>query len=288
MTTVTVLAVGGTGESFPDDPRTDVTGLLAGVTDRLDDRFWSRWVGYPSSYGPVPVRQGMSFAASVAVGAAELLSVIAETPGPIMLIGYSQGCVVVREALDADGVDPSDVARVIGIGLVADPHQPPGVVDGCAGSGVAGPGRDLPDGVATLWIADPADMICNADADSLVRDVADLTGALSLGDLVGWLRRTWETLRRNAFQNAARTSIRPRQWRRDLTRLRRLVLDVLGYLPALIVIGGLRVRNRRGGRHTAYASEPLGGRGDHPGVVVLAKWLQVQATFATGMTSDAA
>lgn len=288
MTTVTVLAVGGTGESFPGDPRTRVTGLLAGVTDRLDGRFRSRWVGYPSSYGPAPTRNGMSFTASVAAGSAELRSVLAATPGPVMLIGYSQGCVVVREALAAGGVDPSDLCRVIGVGLIADPHQPAGVVDGCTGSGVAGPGPDLPDGVATLWIADPDDMICNADADSLVRDVADLTGALSLGDLAGWLRRSWETLRRNAFQNAARTSIRPRQWRRDVTRLRRLVLDILGYLPALIVIGGFRIRNRRGGRHTAYASEPLGGRGEYPGVVVLAQWLQVQATFAGGLMSEAA
>ncbi len=288
MTTVTVLAVGGTGESFPDDPRTDVTGLLAGVTDRLDDRFRSRWVGYPSSYGPVPARHGMSFAASVAVGAAAVRSVMASTPGPIMLIGYSQGCVVIREALAAGPVDPSDLCRVVGIGFVADPHQPPGVVDGCTGSGVAGPGRDLPEGVATLWIADPADMICNADADSLVRDVADLTEAMSFGDLVGWVRRTGETLRRNAFQNAARTSFRPRQWRRDLTRLRRLALDVLGYLPILIVIGGVRLRNRRGGRHTAYASEPLGGRGEYPGVAVLAHWLQVRATFAGGLVSEAA
>ncbi len=288
MTTVTVLAVGGTGESFPGDPRTDVTGLLAGVTDRLDDRFRSRWVGYPSSYGPVPARHGMSFADSVAVGSDRLRSLIATTPGPIMLIGYSQGCVVIRHALAGDHVRRSDLCRVIGVGLVADPHQPAGVVDGCAGSGVAGPGPDLPTGVATLWIADPADMICNADADSLVRDVADLTEALSLDDLLGWLRTSLLKLRRNTFQNAARTSIRPRQWRRDLTRVRRLVLDVLGYLPALIVIGGFRVRNRRGGRHTAYASEPLGGRGDHPGVVVLAHWLQVWATFATDLMSEAA
>ena len=285
MTTVTVLAVGGTGESFPGDARTHVTGLLAGVTDRLDNRFRSRWVGYPSSYGPAPARHGMSFTASVAAGSAALRSVLATTSGPIVLIGYSQGCAVICEALAAGGVDP---CRVIGIGLIADPHQPAGVVDGCTGSGVAGPGPDLPDGIATLWIADPDDMICNADADSLVRDVADLTRALSLGDLAEWLRRSGETLRRNAFQNAARTSIRPRQWRRDVTRLRRLVIDILGYLPTLIVIGGFRIRNRRGGRHTAYASAPLGGRGEHPGVAVLAQWLQVQATFAGGLTSEAA
>lgn len=66
------------------------------------------------------------------------------------------------------------------------------------------------------------------------------------------------------------------------------MLDVLGYLPTLIVIGGLRVHNRRGGRHTGYASEPLGGRGEHPGVAVLAQWMQVQATFTTGLASEAA
>ncbi|MCX6468068.1 MAG: PE-PPE domain-containing protein, partial [Corynebacteriales bacterium] len=220
MTTVTVLAVGGTGESWPGDRRTDLTGLLAEVGAHLDHRFRCRWVGYPSSYGPVPHRDGMSFAESVAVGSARLQAAMAVVDGPVMLIGYSQGCVVIRDALSSARRDGRDLSSVLGVGLVADPHQPPGAVAGCEGFGIAGPGPALPPDIATMWIADPNDMICNASDDSLIRDIADLTSALSLRDVASWMRRIGQTLRANAFQNAARTAIRPRQWRRDITRIR--------------------------------------------------------------------
>ncbi|MER2223797.1 MAG: PE-PPE domain-containing protein, partial [Rhodococcus sp. (in: high G+C Gram-positive bacteria)] len=53
MAEVTVLAVGGTGESHVGDDGARVRGLLSAVTDELDSRFDSRWVAYPASYGPV-------------------------------------------------------------------------------------------------------------------------------------------------------------------------------------------------------------------------------------------
>ncbi|KQR98900.1 hypothetical protein ASG12_11205 [Williamsia sp. Leaf354] len=280
MTTVTVLAVGGTGESWPDDPRTDLTGLLAEVGAHLDHRFRCRWVGYPSSYGPVPQRDGMSFAESVAVGSARLQAAMAAVDGPVMLIGYSQGCVVIRDALSRARRSRRDLSTVLGVGLVADPHQPPGAVAGCEGFGIAGPGPALPPDIATMWIADPNDMICNASDDSLIRDIADLTSALSLRDVAAWMRRIGQTLRTNAFQNAARTAIRPRQWRRDITRIRTALVEIAAYLPAVIMWHGITIINRRGGRHVAYGSEPLGGRGDLCGCEVLAQWMQVQATFS--------
>ncbi|SIS12914.1 PE-PPE domain-containing protein [Williamsia sterculiae] len=282
--TVTVFAVGGTGESFPGDDRTAVTGLLAAVTDALDVRFRCVWVGYPSSYGPVPHRDGVSYAMSVALGERALSEAISAATTPVMVIGYSQGCVVVRNVLARLGRTTSTGQPVLGVGFVADPHQPPGVIAGCDGWGVAGPGTPLGEGLDALWIADPADLICNAGPDSVLRDVADLTSLLSLRDLRAWVRQTITVLRRNTLQNAARTSVRPAQWRRDVVRLRSAVVEILGYLPALIMWHGLVWRNRRGGRHTSYAVEPSPLRprsaGDVSGCVLLAQWMQVQATFS--------
>ena len=98
MTHMTVLAVGGTGESHPDDHRTVVTGLLGGVTTHLDDRFTSRWVGYPASYGPVAFG-GLNYRQSTQAGVCRLIAAIRRADGPVALIGYSQGCSVIRELL---------------------------------------------------------------------------------------------------------------------------------------------------------------------------------------------
>lgn len=281
MATVTVLTVGGTGESYPGDDRHQVSGLLSGVTGRLDVRFRAEWVGYPASYGPVPLAGGISYLDSVQAGVDALRARIERTDGPIMLIGYSQGAVVVRDLLAGDRRVPT----VVAVGFVADPHQPPGVVAGCAGFGLAGEGPALPGDLPALWIADPHDVICNASEDSFLRDVADLTAAMSVRDFRGWLRSLWQVLLSNGFQNAARTSVRPRQWRRDLRRLRVAAMEIAGYLPTRLMLGGLQIVNRRGGRHTAYGAEPLGG-GDLTGCEVLAQWLQVQATFLPEVVTD--
>jgi hypothetical protein len=284
VSTVTVLAVGGTGESYPGDSRTGVCGLLAGVTDRLDDRFDSRWVAYPASYGPVPATSGVSYRASVAAGVSNLRARLDEISGPVMLIGYSQGAVVIRHVLS----DTNAADSVVAAGFVADPHQPPNAVEGCEGFGLAGRGPDLPAGLPALWIAHPGDVICNASADSFLRDVADLTAALSVSDVRGWLVSLWHVVRTNGFQNAARTSIHPRQWRKDLRRLRILAVELAGYLPTRVRWGQLMIVNRRGGRHTAYGAEPLGD-GEFTGCETLAHWLQVQATFLPdGVRADVA
>ncbi len=62
----------GTGESYVGDDRTEVTGLLSAVTDCLDRRFIAQCVPYAASYGPVPHRDGLSYAESVDDGVANL------------------------------------------------------------------------------------------------------------------------------------------------------------------------------------------------------------------------
>ena len=288
---ITALVVGGTGESYPGDVRTVVTGLLSGVTAELDDRFFCRWVAYPASYGPAPHPGGMSFADSVAIGSRRLSELLEQTTGSVALLGYSQGAVVIRAALAELGARRHPVVdRVIGVGLVADPHQPPGAVPGCDGWGVAGPGEQLPAGLPVMWVGAPDDMICNARADSLVRDIADLTRAMTFAALGRWGRSAFEVLRRNAFQNARRTAVRPSQWRRDIHRLASAWWEIRCYLPSVMRILGVAWANSPGGRHTSYGHEPyrLGSVTDpvSTGCQVIAGWLQVQATFATVPADD--
>ena len=277
MTQLTVLAVGGTGESRPDDHRTFVTGLLGHVTGALDDRFVCRWVGYPASYGPVAVG-GLSYRHSTALGVRRLIAAVEATRGPVALIGYSQGCSVIREVLGQMASGAIDLPAVTAAGLISDPQQPAGAVDGCSGRGVAGVGPNVPAEVETVWIGHPHDMICNASEDSYIRDIADLTRWMSFRTTRSWLRQVWHLIRSNGFQNASKTSFSPRQWRRDARRVRVALRELAGYLPKTLAWRRWSVANPSGGRHIAYAVEPLdAGDVDGSGLTgcqVLAQWLQ--------------
>lgn len=277
MRHMTVLAVGGTGESHPDDHRTEVTGLLRHVTDALDPRFTTRWVGYPASYGPVAAG-GLSYRQSTQVGVRRLITALRDTEGPIALIGYSQGSSVVREVLGLMASGELTVPSVVAAGLISDPQQPEGVIPGCRGRGVAGVGPAWPAAVQVMWIGHPHDMICNASDDSFIRDIADLTRWMSFRTTKLWRHDLWELTRTNSFQNAAKTRLSPRQWVRDARRLRVAARELAGYLPSSLTWRSYRVSNPAGDRHIAYASEPLDKSG-LTGCQILAQWLQVNATF---------
>ncbi|MFY2789321.1 PE-PPE domain-containing protein [Rhodococcus sp. KRD162] len=270
---VTVLAVGGTGESRPSDHRPRVTGLLASVTSALDDRFVGQWVGYPASYGPVALG-GLSYRHSADIGVRRLSRAIDATTGPIALIGYSQGATVVREVLGLIHDGTIDGTRIVAAGLVSDPQQPAGAVSDCSGRGVAGVGPALPESIPVKWIGLKSDMICNASDDSLIRDIADLTRWMSFRTPRIWLRELWKLLRSNSFQNATRTRLRPSQWVHDVRRLRTAATEIAGYLPKSMRWHRFEWANPGGGRHIAYAREPY--EGDLTGCQVLARWLTEQ------------
>jgi hypothetical protein len=279
---ITVLVVGGTGESGCDDTRTEVSGMLSHVTAELDHRFTARWVPYPASYGPFPQRDGMSFAESVDLGVANLTRAIAAAAGSLMLIGYSQGCTVIRRVLGGVAAGEFDGDRILAVGLVSDPERPAGTDTSLRGYGIAGQGPTIPEQIPVHWISHPEDVICNASEDSFVRDIADATAFLTLRDLAGWAPRAIGGYLGHGFQNAAKTAFGWEQSRRDLERLRTAGAEIAGYLP--IVRVGKWMLNRRGNRHVAYASEPLARARyeiyDRTGCQLLAQWLQVQATFA--------
>lgn len=288
---VTVFVVGGTGESYVGDKRTGPTGLLAAVTEVLDSRFTSRWVPYPASYGPSPRPAGECYRDSVTAGVLALRHAVEaehrrDPSARLMMIGYSQGAVVIRTMLAT--ASSSERAAVTAVAFVADPHQPPGAVAGCAGWGVAGPGPALPQGLAAFWVGDHDDMICNASPDSLIRDLADLSGTLSVHRLGEWLADMYRRVRAADLQNAALTRVSPAQWRRDLGRLAVAGREVGGFLPSVLGVVGRRWPNPLGGRHVSYPSEPyLHAPLTAPeltGCEAVAHWLQVQATF--GPTSQ--
>lgn len=277
-----VLAVGGTGESFDGDTRTAVTGMLSAVTDRLDDRFDARWVGYPASYGPAPMHNGISYVESLSAGVRRLSEAIGASDRPVMIIGYSQGAAVVRTLLAHPAMFRL-LPKIAAVGFVADPNQPRGVVDGCAGWGVAGEGGDLPEGLPAYWVGAPTDMICNASDDSLIRDIADLTDSLSLTRVRRWTTHAAARVMSRRMQNADATRISPAQWRRDVARVRTAVREVRGYLPSRISVGRWILRNPLGDSHVSYATEPYRRAPltdpTVTGCETLAHWLQLQATM---------
>lgn len=206
------------------------------------------------------------------MGVKALTAEIAQTDGPVMLIGYSQGCTVIRSALPT-----LNRANIIGVGLISDPQQPAGVIEGCEGHGVAGDGPDIQPWIPVKWIGHPQDMICNASDDSYIRDIADLTRWMSFSQARVWAGKVWELLRSNAFQNAQKTRFSPKQWRTDLRRIRTAFLEVLGYLPTKLNLNRFQLKNPRGGRHISYAIEPLDESG-LTGCELLASWMKVHAS----------
>ena len=112
-----------------------------------------------------------------------------------------------------------------------------------------------------------------------MRDVADITSSMTLRTFAIWMRGLWTLLRTNGFQNARKTVFGPRQWTKDIGRLRTATVEILGYLPATLMWHFVKIRNPGGGRHTAYASEPYGD-GPETGCQVLAQWLEQQIPTA--------
>ncbi len=250
MSQFTVLVVGGTGESHPGDTRTEVSGMLLGVTGRLSSRFTSRRVGYPAEYGSAGNGAGgTSFHDSVRAGVRNLAQATAGTIGPIVLLGYSQGCTVAREFLSTPGMAES--LGIVAAGFVADPQMPPGAAYGKpqqSGWGIAGKGGDVP--VPAWWIANDNDPIPNASPDSLLRDVADLTEFMSFTDALTWGSRVLERVAANNWQNGwgAEDPDSPLDVLAAKRRVDTAISEALAYLPRMPIV------NEAGGQHTSYDS----------------------------------
>lgn len=162
----------------------------------------SRWVAWPAGYGPVG-GQGASWDRNATVGAHMMLDEIDSHPGrPIILVGYSGGCLVVRKALDR--LPLTTRSRVISVALLSDPFRPRERLQGdimgvMPGSGVCG-GKLVGDfSDRTFWTTHPRDPISNAAPDSLLRTLADLTDNLG-SDTDAFFADVMETLHKRNLQ----------------------------------------------------------------------------------------
>lgn len=119
--TTTVLFAGGTGGSLgatvADDRFGTPEDILGGA--HRDDTMVV--VDYPSAMWPLTGLSDMRFGESVAIGAANLGTVVRSTPGRVIVAGVSQGAVAVQSAmaiLNENPAVPSDTVFI----LIADPN----------------------------------------------------------------------------------------------------------------------------------------------------------------------
>lgn len=260
-----VLVVGGTGESYPGDSRTEVTGMTRNITKHLDpEQFTCRWVPYDAAYGPVTNPLGVAYADSVEKGLSALLARLEEDLRPVVLIGYSQGAAVVSALLDALS-NPHTVGglrkRIIGAVLLANPNRPQGSdtlgpIPDTSGFGITytpeypTPARVVP----TIEVAHPLDPICSADPDSMLRSIARITEFLSFTNLDKWGKDVLADAQ--AIDWMAKV-----QSFSDVTyqanRFHRAIGEALGYIT---------------GRHTAYNVESPKGS-PVPYTTLAAQWV---------------
>ena len=275
-----VLAVGGTGESWPGDTRTDVVGMTAYITGELDPAvFDSRWVGYDSTYGPLPYVQGVSYTESVARGLHALIQAIElHSDGrPVILIGYSQGAAVVSTLLDlCAGAGPSypgeptgipaAADRILAAALVANPQRKPGTgpTNGITvkGYGITyDPAKPTPDRIVPVAeIASPNDAIASADPDSMLRSIAKVTDFMSFVDLHAWGVDLYNEAKAIDWKAEATSWL---DWPRQYDRAKRAALEAFGYLT---------------GRHTSYNVELVPGLGCTY-TQLAADWIDAQVDF---------
>ncbi|WP_405159856.1 PE-PPE domain-containing protein [Nocardia sp. NBC_01499] len=223
-----VLMVEGTWASS-EHASPDQYGLLGDVARRLDtSRLRPQNIAYPADYG-----RHRSYAESKAAGVQATRTAIERAERPVYLVGYSQGAAVAGAF-----THHPNVARTY---LLADPHRPAGRYIGLLDPGGSGLAGAIDRAGLVHWLSAPGDVITCAPTDSLLRDIADFTPAMS-PHLAPWLDNAIATLRSQTWQNAAR---RPWNAFEEFRRLREALRDAHGYL--------------KGGRHTCYADENVAG-----------------------------
>lgn len=107
----TVVFVTGTGKSAYS-PESLLAGAYSGDPQLVVD--------YPASFGPFSSAQDPTFGTSVAIGAANVESLVSSLSGPVVVVGFSQGALVAQQAA-ADLNDEPSVASDTTFILVANP-----------------------------------------------------------------------------------------------------------------------------------------------------------------------
>jgi len=268
---ITPIVMGGTGESYPGDPRTEVPDgvMLSFVTRHLDPKFFNagRWIGYPAQYAG-----DLSFEQSMAVGVETLKDVITEETtvkgNHVVLLGYSQSAAIMRrllvECMNGTFGDPVwNAAWIKACGLVADPYRPKfHALEYDPHPGWWGVAGELPvwDRVPLIEMAAHRDPISSVPDNSLIRSVADFSGFFGFSGVAiqRWVSETIQTIQKRGWQNANL------DWSQFWLVGQRVdeAIDALGgFLPRqemrVTKYGDPIVINPGGGRHTCYHLERM-------------------------------
>lgn len=192
MTKIVVLALPGTGyNEGVADP------ITADFLSRFSSQYETRVISYPASFGGLEPSFEVSRAAGTHAVYAELDAIGPETP--VVLVGYSQGAVIMGDLARDLGIIKlsGDIPyNIVAVGLIADGYRPagvglvpPGQTAVAEGYGIAGQ-RLIP----TLhwpvyWVSAWGDPIASLPAGNPLRSVADLVGWFTLrspADVVNW------------------------------------------------------------------------------------------------------
>ncbi|UFS96175.1 cutinase family protein [Nocardia huaxiensis] len=173
-TPYTAIFAPGTWETHADaDPAVPV-GMLRPIGDGLQQQFGSDITVLYAPYAASAFDQGLSYAESLSTLESQLHRMVSELCGStrVVLAGYSQGADGIGDLATAigNGEGPISADRVLGVGLLADPHRDPNTTlslgDPQSGRGIAGPRSQdfgaLTDRVRTLCT--DGDLYCSLNA----------------------------------------------------------------------------------------------------------------------------
>ncbi|MET9491975.1 cutinase family protein [Nocardia sp. NPDC006630] len=173
-TPYTAIFAPGTWETRSDADPTVPVGMLRPIGDGLQRQFGSDITVLYAPYAASAFDQGLSYAQSLSTLENRLHSMISGLCGStrVILAGYSQGADGIGDVATAigNGEGPIRADRVVGVGLLADPHRNPNTTlslgDPQPGHGIAGTRSQdfgaLTDRVRTLC-AD-GDLYCSLNA----------------------------------------------------------------------------------------------------------------------------
>jgi PE-PPE domain len=138
--TTTIIFVPGTRPGRP--PTTDqqkvMTSVFGGAFAGSD--YACRLLDYPAKFWPLTGASSLTVGASIAQGVPMLDAAIKSTTGDVVVVGFSQGCMVIEQELrnletDPDAPPPSGMSVV----LASDPIRPGGML-----SSHFAPGQTIP------------------------------------------------------------------------------------------------------------------------------------------------
>ncbi|MEC3918379.1 cutinase family protein [Nocardia sp. CDC160] len=173
-TPYTAILAPGTWETRMDADPTVPVGMLRPIGDGLQRQFGRDITVLYAPYAASAFDQGLSYAESLTSLEDELRSMLGKLCDStrVLLAGYSQGANGVGDLATeiGNGAGPIAADRVLGVGLVADPHRDPdaslALGDPQPGHGIAGTrSRNfgaLTDRVRTLCVQ--GDLYCSLDA----------------------------------------------------------------------------------------------------------------------------